>query len=222
MASTVFQNRQANSKTETFQKLWYSSNERYTENKKRPLENYELTDYKIRETTEENPSKRRCIGLLSSKETNGAYTSEVKDIKFNIIETVQFSVDTGYNPQACYDNFSVPQEYIPSAWNSNSATMDNGYGERNTDKSYRPRYYNGKYCEGRKPYHTSNSGWQSNQRHTSHDYRQKHYTASYITKDAYLPVNSSKSNRRSGQYSIYDDDGYNVRGYYTSGFYPQL
>nr|XP_045586821.1 uncharacterized protein LOC123748715 [Procambarus clarkii]XP_045586823.1 uncharacterized protein LOC123748715 [Procambarus clarkii]XP_045586824.1 uncharacterized protein LOC123748715 [Procambarus clarkii]XP_045586825.1 uncharacterized protein LOC123748715 [Procambarus clarkii] len=197
-----------------FHKIWYSIEERDKEEKHRQVKE-EWLECQMPEAIEVNPSKRRCL-WRSSKESYMPYTSGVQNTQVKWYSIEERDKEEKHRqikeewldcqmPEAIEVNPSKRRCLWPSA---KETYMPCTSRVQNTQSSItKADPFSLHYGDIPQPCKENVS------------IPQEYSTV--IKYGASLLSNSSESYRPSHRYSIYDENGYNVRGYYTAGFYPQ-
>ncbi|XP_045588445.2 uncharacterized protein [Procambarus clarkii] len=193
---------------------WYSSEEMDKEEKHRQVKE-EWLDCQMPDAIEVNPSKRRCL-WRSSKETYMPYTSGVQNTQVKWYSSEEMDKEEKHRQvKEEWLDCQMPEaiEVNPSRrrclWRSSKETyMPYTSRVQNTQSSItKADPFSLHYGDIPQPCKENVS------------IPQEYSTV--IKYRASLLSNSSESYRPSHRYSIYDENGYNVRGYYTAGFYPQ-
>ncbi|XP_069162567.1 uncharacterized protein [Procambarus clarkii] len=193
---------------------WYSSEERDKEEKHRQVKE-EWLDCQMPEAIEVNPSKRRCL-WRSYKESYMPYTSGVQNTQVKWYSSEERDKEEKHRqvkeewlycqmPEAIEVNPSKRRCLWPSA--------------KETYMPYTSRVQNTQSSITKADPFSLHYGDIPQPCKENVSIPQEYSTV--IKYGASLLSNSSESYRPSHRYSIYDENGYNVRGYYTAGFYPQ-
>nr|XP_045589369.1 uncharacterized protein LOC123751322 [Procambarus clarkii]XP_045589371.1 uncharacterized protein LOC123751322 [Procambarus clarkii]XP_045589372.1 uncharacterized protein LOC123751322 [Procambarus clarkii]XP_045589373.1 uncharacterized protein LOC123751322 [Procambarus clarkii]XP_045589374.1 uncharacterized protein LOC123751322 [Procambarus clarkii]XP_045589375.1 uncharacterized protein LOC123751322 [Procambarus clarkii] len=197
-----------------FHKIWYSSEERDKEEKHRQVKE-EWLDCQMPEAIEVNSSKRRCL-WPSAKESYMPYTSGVQNTQVKWYSSEERDKEGKHRqvkeewlycqmPEAIEVNPSKRRCLWPSA--------------KETYMPYTSRVQNTQSSITKADPFSLHYGDIPQPCKENVSIPQEYSTV--IKYGASLLSNSSESYRPSHRYSIYDENGYNVRGYYTAGFYPQ-
>lgn len=129
----------------------------------------------------------------------------------------------------CFGINFTKKFHDPSASEINSSQSDTTrtFESEVYKKEYVPgQYYskhmwkhNNKYCKSRYNKHMNRQGSFCNGQTYSNETNKSYFNnCGNLRKD----IDKGGNKNRMTNYSIYDEEGYNVRGYYTTGFYPQL